>query len=86
MTMLLWGVGSVALLAWSSAAVHSLLLLRHVAPPRRAVSLLWQGWRYYDASTFTEAARPLHRRFLASVAVFVLALAALVPIAALSAR
>jgi hypothetical protein len=63
-------LGCLALAAWASAAVHGLLLLRHVAPPRSGWSLLWQGWRFYDRSTFTERAHPLHRRFLLSCAAF----------------
>lgn len=66
-------VGLVALsafVAWASAALHAVLLLRHVAPPRTAWSLAFQGWRFYDRSTFLESGWPLHRRFVLSAASF----------------
>lgn len=77
-------LGLLAFLAWASAAVHALLLLRHVAPPRSALSLAFQGWRFLDRSTFTESGHALHRRFVASFVAFFIVVVLAVPVAALS--
>lgn len=63
-------VGLVVLGAWLVAAVHAFLLLRHVAPPHTATSLLFQGFRFFQQETFLPSGHALQRRFLGAVAVF----------------
>lgn len=86
MTILAAVLGMIALAAWASAAIHALLLLRHAAPPRSALSLAFQGWRFFDRDTFTPSGHPLHRRFVASFVLFFLAILATFPVAFLGAR
>ncbi len=62
--------GLVVFGAWLVAAVHAFLLLRHVAPPHTAMSLLFQGFRFFQQDTFLPSGHPIQRRFLLAVAVF----------------
>lgn len=75
--------GILALAAWMSAVVHSLILLRHTAPPRKPWSLLYQGWRFFHRDTFTPEAGAIHRRFILSAAAFALVIFAGVVVGAL---
>lgn len=70
MSIVIGLIGLGAFVAWASAALHGVLLLRHVAPPRSAWSLAFQGWRFYDRATFLESGWPIHRRFVISAASF----------------
>ncbi len=63
-------VAAAALGAWLIAAVHAFMLLRHVAPPRTAWSLAFQGWRFYVRDTFLESGHSIHRRFLIAIGTF----------------
>jgi len=77
--------GLVAFGGWLSAAVHAFLLLQHVAPPHTAMSLMFQGFRFFQADTFRPEGHPIQRRFLASVGVFGLGAFSLVVLGGLSA-
>ncbi len=85
--LLLWILlaiaGLTSLCGWLSAALHSLLLLSHVAPPRTAASLLFQGFRFYQRDTFLPSGWPLHRRFEISVGAFILGVLAIAVLAVL---
>lgn len=70
---------------WLSAAVHAFLLLSHVAPPHTAMSLLFQGFRFFQSETFLPSGHAIQRRFLISVATFGLGALGLVVVGALSA-
>jgi hypothetical protein len=63
-------VAAIALGAWLVAAAHAFMLLRHVAPPRTAWSLAFQGWRFYVRETFLESGHALHRRFQIAIGTF----------------
>jgi hypothetical protein len=65
----------ITILAWLVAAVHAFLLLAHVAPPHTAFSLLFQGFRFFQADTFQPSGHPIQRRFLIAVGVFGLGIA-----------
>lgn len=69
--------------AWLVAAVHGFLLLGHVAPPHTAFSLLFQGFRFFQADTFRPSGHPIQRRFLIAVAVFGLGILLTVALGAL---
>lgn len=86
MSIVLGLVASLAALAWLSSAFHALRLLAHVAPPRTAWSLAFQGWRFYDRATFLESGGPIHRRFVLSVIAFAGCAVLLVIAGALAAR
>lgn len=61
----------VAALGWVVAAVHVFLLLGHVAPPNTAFGLLFQGYKFFSADTFLPSGRPLQKRMLQGMGVFV---------------
>ncbi|MBK9386102.1 MAG: hypothetical protein IPN34_14920 [Planctomycetes bacterium] len=77
--------GLLALGAWLSAAFHAFLLLPHVAPPRTAFSLLFQGFRFFQPDTFLPSGHAIHRRMLISMGLFVLCVGGLAAVGALSA-
>ena len=57
-------------LAWLSIVVHGLLLLPHRRDDISIFQLSFQGYRFYQGSTWKESGRALHRRFLLSVVTF----------------
>ncbi|MDP1829794.1 MAG: hypothetical protein Q8L48_41390 [Archangium sp.] len=63
-------IASVAGLAWLSAAVHAIWLVAYRRPDVTVGQLVLGGFRFFSAATFTEAGRPLQRRFVLSALVF----------------
>lgn len=70
MAALITLISSLAGLAWLSAAVHAFMLVRHRRPDVTVGQLVLGGFRFFSADTFTEAGRPLQRRFVLSALVF----------------
>lgn len=70
MTVVVTLVSSLAVLAWVSAAVHAIMLVQHRRPEVTVGQLVFGGYRFFSAQTFTEAGRPTHRRFLISAGLF----------------
>lgn len=77
--------GLVVVGGWLSAAIHGFLLLGYAKPPHTAMSLLFQGFRFFQADTFRPEGHPIQRRFLISVATFGLGALGLLVLGALSA-
>ncbi len=85
MSVLLVLITSVAGLAWVSAAVHAIMLVQHRRPEVTVGQLVFGGYRFFSAQTFTETGKPTHRRFLISVGLFAVCLVAGMGIGALAA-
>jgi hypothetical protein len=69
-------IGALAGIAWLSAVVHALLLIPHRQDHVSAFQLVFQGYRFYQAGTWKESGRALHRRLLLSAAAFAVLLIA----------
>ena len=63
-------LSGLGVLAWLSAVVHALMLVGHRRKDISGMQLLVRGHLFFDAATFDEAARPIHRRFLRSATAF----------------
>ena len=85
MSALLVLMMSIAGLAWLSAAVHAIMLVQHRRPEVTVGQLVFGGYRFFSAQTFTEAGKPTHRRFLISAGLFAVCVLAGMGVGALAA-
>lgn len=75
----------IALGFWSSAVVHAVWLLGHLAPGMSVSKVLFQGYRFYQRETFAPSGQPIHRRFVISALGFLLAVLVGIAVAAITA-
>lgn len=76
---------SLAGLAWLSAAVHAFLLVPHRHPELTVGQLVLGGYRFFNAETFVETGKKLHRRFMGSALAFAGCVVLLMVVSVLSA-
>jgi hypothetical protein len=67
-------IGVVAALCWVSAVVHWIWMLGHRRPEISLATLLFAGYKSYDATNFLPSGQKIHRRFLYSIGGFFLAI------------
>ena len=60
-------IGVVAGLCWLSAFVHWIWMLGHRKPEIGLGTMLFSGYKSYDANNFLPSGQKIHRRFLLSI-------------------